>query len=231
MKIIAINGSPRGMGGATGRLLEEVLAGVTDAGAEVEVICLAESPIKPCVACDTCHRIGICPLKDDYEPIKNKLLAADGFILASPNYIFSVSAQLKAFLDRCNGLAHCTALEGKYAAVVETSGGGGDDEVLGYLERVVSSQGALCVGAIGSPGAGPRQFPDQEALFEKAHALGRGLCSSIREKRAFPAQEAGRLAFRARMQQLTAFMGEYWPYEREFWAKREKTASEKQPSA
>ena len=220
MKIIAINGSPRGMGGTTGRLLEEVLAGVTQAGAEVEIISLAETPIKPCVACDTCHRIGICPIKDEYEPIKEKLLAADGFILASPNYIFSVSAQLKAFLDRANGLMHCTALEGKYAVVVETSGGGEDEEVLEYLERVVSSLGALSVGGIGSPGAGPRQFPDQEALFEKAHALGRGLCTSIRDKRAFPAQDAARLAFRVRMEQLISYMGEYWPYEREFWAKR-----------
>ena len=220
MKIIAINGSPRGMRGTTGRLLEEVLAGATQAGAEVEIICLAETPIKPCVACDSCHRVGICPIKDEYEPIKEKLLAADGFILASPNYIFSVSAQLKAFFDRCNGLIHCTALEGKYAAVVESSGGGGDEEVLEYMERMVCSLGALSVGGIGSPGAGPRQFPDQEVLFEKAHALGRGLCSCIGEKRAFPDQEATRLAFRARMQQLISFMGEYWPYEKELWSRR-----------
>ena len=220
MKIIAIIGSPRGMGGTTGRLLEEVLAGATQAGAEVEIISLSATPIKPCVACDTCHRIGICPIKDDYEPIKNKLLAADGFIFASPNYIFSVSAQLKAFFDRMNGLVHCTALEGKYAAVVETSGGGEDEEVLEYMERMVSALGALSVGGIGSPGAGPGEFPEEEELFEKARGLGRGLCDCIREKRAFPKQDAVRQAFRARMQQLTSYMGEYWPYEKEFWAKR-----------
>ena len=220
MKIIAINGSPRGMGGTTGRLLEEVLLGATQAGAEVEVICLSETPIKPCVACDACHRVGVCPLQDDYEPIKEKLLAADAFIFASPNYIFSVSAQMKAFFDRCNGLAHCTALEGKYAVVVETSGGGGDEEVLKYMERVVGSVGALCVGAIGSPGAGPRMFPKQEALLEKARALGQDLCACVREKRAFPEQDADRLAFRTRMRHLISFMGQYWPYEKEVWAKR-----------
>ena len=220
MRIIAINGSPRGMGGTTGRLLEEVLAGAAQAGAEVEIICLGETPIKPCVACDACHRVGTCPLKDGYEEIKDKLLGADAFILASPNYILSVSAQLKAFFDRCNGLIHCTALEGKYAAVVETSGGGGDDEVLAYMERVISALGALCVGGIGSAGAGPRLFPDQEALFEKARALGGELCACVREQRAFPEQDAARLGFRARMQQLISFMGEYWPYEKEFWARR-----------
>jgi multimeric flavodoxin WrbA len=220
MKIIAINGSPRGMAGTTGRLLEEVLAGVTQAGAETEVICLADSPIKPCVACDACHKIGICPISDDYEPIKEKLLAADAVIYASPNYIFSVTAQMKAFFDRCNGLAHCTALEGKYAAFVETSGGGGDEEVLQYMERAITAQGALSVGGIGSPGAGPRMFPDQEMLFEKARALGKELCDCVREKRAFPEQDAARLAFKARMRHLITFMGQYWPFEREYWAKR-----------
>jgi multimeric flavodoxin WrbA len=220
MKIIAINGSPRGMGGATGRLLEEVLAGAVEADAEVEIVNLADTPIKPCVACDACHKVGICPIKDEYEPIKEKLAAADAFILASPNYIFSVTAQMKCFFDRCNGLAHRTALEGKYAVVVETSGGGGDEEVLTYMERLVNSLGAQSVGSIGSPGAGPRMFPNQEALFQKARTLGRELCASVREKRAFPQQDAGRLAFRARMQYLVSMMGEYWPYEREFWANR-----------
>lgn len=220
MKIVAINGSPRGMKGTTGRLLEEVLAGATESGAEVEIISLADTPIQPCVACDACHKVGVCCIKDEYESIKDKLLACDAYVFASPNYLFSVTAQMKAFLDRCNGLAHCTALEGKYAALVETSGGGGDQEVLNYMERIVNSVGAQYVGSIGSPGAGPRAFPDQEALFQKARALGKDLCNSVREKRAFPEQDEWRLGFRARMQHLISFMGEYWPYEREYWAKR-----------
>ncbi|GFO53271.1 Fe-S cluster protein [Geomonas sp. Red276] len=220
MKIIAVNGSPRGMGGTTGKLLEEVIAGAAEAGAEVEIVELSKTPIKPCVACDMCHKVGPCGVNDEYETIRAKMEAAEAVILASPNYIFSVTAQMKAFIDRCNGLAHRTALEGKYAVVVETSGGGGDDEVLDYMLRVVNSWGAQCVGKIGSPGMGPRMFPNQEALFEQARTLGRELCASVREKRHFPEQDAWRLAFRARMQQLIGFMGEYWPYEREYWANR-----------
>ena len=220
MKIIAINGSPRGMGGTTGRLLEEVLAGAVQAGADIEIVCLSETPIKPCLACDACHKVGICPVKDEYETLKDKLLAADAFVLATPNYLFSVTAQMKAFLDRCNGLIHLTALEGKYAALVESSGGGGDEEVLNYMGHVVSALGAQTVGSIGSPGAGPRMFPEQEALFQKARALGRDLCDSVREKRSFPEQDEKRLGFKARMQHLIGFMGECWPYEREYLAKR-----------
>lgn len=220
MKILAINGSPRGMGGTTGRLLEEVLAGAVQAGADIEIVSLSETPIKPCVACDACHKVGICPVKDEYEDIREKLLAADAFILATPNYLFSVTAQLKAFLDRCNALIHLTALEGKYAALVESSGGGGDEEVLDYMQRIVNAMGAQNVGSIGSPGAGPRMFPDQEALFRKARALGKDLCDAVREKRNFPEQDGRRLGFKERMQQLIGFMGETWPYEKAYLAKR-----------
>lgn len=220
MKILAIIASPRGMQGNTGRLLEEVLSGVREAGAETEIISLKTMHVQPCVACDVCHTTGICNIKDDYESIKDKLLACDGFILASPNYIFSVSAQMKALFDRCNGLIHCMALEGKYAAVVETSGSGGDDEVLTYMERFVNTLGANSVGGVGSPMAGVRTFPDEANLYGKAHNLGRELCRGITEQRRFPEQDTFINGFRTRMSGLVDFMKDYWVYEREYWGKK-----------
>ena len=220
MKILAIIASPRGMQGNTGRLLEEVLAGVSASGAEAEILSLKSLKVQPCVACDVCHVTGICTINDDYEAIKEKLLACDGFILASPNYIFSVSAQLKALFDRCNGLIHCMALEGKYAVVVETSGGGEDEEVLDYMARFVNTLGALSVVGIGSPMAGVRTFPDEEALFSRARALGKELCQSISDKRVYPDQAAFHAGFRARMSGMVDFMQEHWGFEREFWAQK-----------
>lgn len=220
MKIVAINGSPRGMRGNTGRLLDEVLAGATEAGAEVEVVCLAEQPVRPCVACDTCHKTGTCPVHDPFETLKAKLFDADGFILASPNYLFNVTAQMKAFLDRCCGMIHCMSLEGKYAALVETSGGGEDNEVLFYLERFVNTLGALSVGGVGSPTTGFRSFPDESALFAKARRLGHDLCLSVREQKTSPEQQAFLHAFRQRMENLVSYMADDWPYEREYWQKK-----------
>ena len=219
MKIVAIIASPRGMQGNTGRLLEEVLAGVTGAGAETEILSLKTLNVQPCVACDACHKTGICSIRDDYETIKEKLLACDGFILASPNYIFSVSAQMKALFDRCNGLIHCMALEGKYAAVVETSGGGSDDEVLRYMGRFVNTLGANTVGGVGSRMAGIRTFPDESALYDNARTLGGELCRSVAEKREFPEQQTFIGDFKARMSGLVDIMKEYWPFEREYWNK------------
>ena len=222
MKIIAIIGSPHGMKGNTGRLLDEVVAGAATAGATVEILSLAGITLQPCVACNACHVTGICPLPDGFEAIKNKLLAADGFILASPNYIFSVTAQLKILFDRLNGVIHCQSLTGKYGAVVETSGGGEDEEVLVYMQRFVNSLGAQTVGGIGSAMAGIRTFPEEDALFARARSLGADLVSSIQARRHYPEQAANIATFSARMEGLVTMMQEYWPYERAVWQEKRK---------
>ena len=220
MKILAIIASPRGMQGNTGRLLEEVLTGVEASGAETEILSLRTLNVQPCVACDVCHVTGVCNIKDDYESIKEKLIACDGFILASPNYIFSVSAQMKALFDRCNGLIHCMALKGKYAAMVETSGGGEDEEVLKYMERFANTLGANSVGGIGSPVTGIRTFPDEMDLYAKAQELGMDLYRCISGKRKFPEQDSFICGFSFRMSGLVDFMQECWAFEREYWKKK-----------
>jgi multimeric flavodoxin WrbA len=201
--------------------LEEVLVGVKEAGAETEILSLKTLNVQPCVACDLCHKTGVCNINDDYESIKEKLLSCDGFILASPNYIFSVTAQMKALFDRCNGLIHCMALEGKYAAVVETSGGGGDEEVITYMGRFVNTLGANSIGGVGSPISGIRTFPDEANLYGRAQNLGSELCRAVAEQRKFPEQEVFINGFKARMAGLVDFMKEYWPFEREYWEKKQ----------
>jgi multimeric flavodoxin WrbA len=217
MKILAINGSPHGMKGNTGRLLEEVLTGVLQSDVELEIVSLSESKILPCVSCDICHQTGKCHLKDDFEEIKAKLLACDGFIFASPNYIHSVTAQMKALFDRCCGIIHCVGLQGKYGAVVETSGGGEDEEVIKYMAKVIGTVGAQSIGGIGSPMAGFRAFPDEKSLFYEARELGRELCRCIEEKRHFPEQDAYLNDFKTRMKGLVEYRQKEWTYEYEFW--------------
>lgn len=220
MKILAIMGSPHGMKGNTGRLLDEVLAGIYGECAEVELVSLSTSKVLPCVSCYACHKTGTCNIKDDFEEIKDKLLACDGFIFASPNYIHSVTAQLKAFFDRCSCIIHCVALEGKYGAVVETSGGGDDADVLKYMEHVVNVLGAQSVGGVGSQAIGCRTFPNEDDLFSTAQKLGKELCRSIQEKRHFQEQDDYLNAFKARMKWLVESQQNEWIYEYEFWKKR-----------
>ncbi len=127
---------------------------------------------------------------------------------------------MKALFDRCNGLIHCMALEGKYAAMVETSGGGEDDEVISYMSRFVNTLGAYSVGGVGSAIAGVRTFPDEENLYAKARDLGQELCQSIKDKQVNSEQDAFRENFKSRMAGLVDIMQEYWPFEREYWQKK-----------
>ena len=95
MKIVAIVGSPHGAKGSTARLTRIVLEGAESEGAQIEMLFLKGNTVLPCLGCDVCHKKGNCPQKDSFEEILEKVRSADGLVLGSPNYIFSVSAQMK----------------------------------------------------------------------------------------------------------------------------------------
>ncbi len=100
-KILIFMGSPRAKGNSSA-LAEEAARGATKAGAEVEVIRLAKLKIGPCLACEGCRKPDAdgCVRKDDMLPLYDKLRAADAVIIAGPVYWFSISSQVKTFMDR-----------------------------------------------------------------------------------------------------------------------------------
>lgn len=106
--------------------------------------------------------------------------------------------------------------------MVETSGGGEDEDVLTYMSRFVNTLGANSVGGIGSAIAGVRTFPDEENLYAKARALGQELCQNINDKKVYPGQDGFREGLKLRMSGLVDFMKDYWPFERDYWAKKLK---------
>ena len=68
MKVLALNSSPRGSGQSkTELMLNCLVKGMRDAGAEVEVVALREKTIKNCIGCYTCFTKtpGRCIHKDD----------------------------------------------------------------------------------------------------------------------------------------------------------------------
>ncbi len=99
MKVIGIVGSPR-RGGNTDLLVESVLEGVRAHGLETEKVLLGELHIRPCRACYSCAGSGRCVLDDDFHWLLEKVLEANGFVLGSPMYVGTVTAQMKAFVDR-----------------------------------------------------------------------------------------------------------------------------------
>ena len=100
MKIIAFCGSPR-KNGNTELLLREAVKGIEEAGESVIIYYLNLMNIKPCQDCGGCNDTGQCIIQDQMEQIYEGIRAADRIILASPIFFFSLSAQTKNMIDRC----------------------------------------------------------------------------------------------------------------------------------
>jgi len=98
--ILALYGSPRKRGN-TSVLLERAVRGALDGGASVEEIFLRDLSISPCLEIYACRKAGRCSIRDDFDPLRDKLLSCDALMLASPIFFYSVSAHTKIFMDRC----------------------------------------------------------------------------------------------------------------------------------
>lgn len=97
--VLILSGSPR-KGGNSDTLCDEFMKGALEAGNHVEKIHVAAQNIGFCKGCYCCKNTGKCIIKDDMAQVLDKILAADVIVLASPVYFYSISAQLKALIDR-----------------------------------------------------------------------------------------------------------------------------------
>ena len=103
MNILLFNGSPR-QGGNTHLLLARVAEGIRHAGQAAESIDLASLHIHPCIGCGHCEAEGQCIFNDDMTPLYDKIDTAHRIVIGSPIYFYGVTAQTKAFIDRCQAL-------------------------------------------------------------------------------------------------------------------------------
>lgn len=100
IKTIAFFGSPR-KDGNTDLLLQEAVKGIESAGLSVKIFRLNLMNIKPCQNCGGCEETGECIINDDMAEIYRDIRTADRVVLASPIFFFSLSAQSKTMIDRC----------------------------------------------------------------------------------------------------------------------------------
>jgi len=118
-KILAINGSHHGDRGFTRFLLDLLFEGAREAGAECEVLTLANLTVNRCIGCDHCQRNVTVPVnaatftphcawdgKDDVRMIFDRMAGADLVIYATPVHVFGMSGLMKNFLDRIYALGN-----------------------------------------------------------------------------------------------------------------------------
>ncbi|KYH39799.1 MAG: FMN reductase [Candidatus Bathyarchaeota archaeon B63] len=104
IRILGIVGSPR-IRGNTEIFVAEALKAAEEEGAEAEMLRLADKQIEGCDGCLSCRATKECRIKDDFQMIFEKMIEADGIILASPVYFSSATPKIKALIDRAGYLS------------------------------------------------------------------------------------------------------------------------------
>jgi hypothetical protein len=109
-KVVAIVGSYR-KGCTVDSLVDTVLSGAREKGAEVGKIYMLDQQVEFCTNCRTCTqepgpRHGICIQKDDLESILSQVDAADALVLGAPVNCFNVNALTRRFMERLVAYAY-----------------------------------------------------------------------------------------------------------------------------
>jgi multimeric flavodoxin WrbA len=184
-QVLVILGSPRKKGNSY-TLAARISRGAKSAGAEVETLFLHNLKISPCRGCDTCQKDDSkgCAIKDDMQEIYPKLIRADAWVIASPVYWFTMSAQTKLFMDRCYALPAYAKnpFAGKRIAIA-MSYGDADPVRSGCVNALRTFQDAYrytrsrIVGMVYGSAMKAGEIANNEALMREAEELGKLLVS------------------------------------------------------
>ncbi len=149
MRVLGIVGSPR-KNGNTEILMKEALKAINESGGETEMFLMSEKQVAPCDACGTCFQLESCVIKDDMQELYEMMERADAIIFGSPVYFGSVSAQMKAVMDRMFALLGRRALKDKVAGALVVTRRVGAIQARSLLYAFCIAQGMVVAGgAIG----------------------------------------------------------------------------------
>ncbi len=151
IKVLGVNASPRRYGG-TAKLLHIALEAARREGAETELVHLYDYEIRPCLGClsdvqEACRPP--CVIDDGMRTLYDKVLEADGIIIATPVYWYGPSGHLKNFLDRLTVFENMVLLgdkswvEGKVAGAIAVGADSGEIMSISYILSTLNSMGML----------------------------------------------------------------------------------------
>jgi multimeric flavodoxin WrbA len=182
--IIAL-GSPR-KNGNSALLAQKTAEGIKTAGAQYESLFLHDMNINPCRACDSCQEedAKYCIIEDDMQGLYPKLQDAEAIVIASPIYWFTVSAQMKLFVDRWYPFERPDGnlLAGKRVGVLLVYGDtdpytSGAVNAIRTFQDACSYIGANLVGIVYGSAMDAGDIAQNKEVMEKAFRLGKQLVS------------------------------------------------------
>jgi multimeric flavodoxin WrbA len=98
-RVLILSSSPR-KGGNSDLLCDEFLKGAQAGGNVAEKVFLADHDLHFCTGCGACFTKATCSQKDEMSGLLEKMVKADVIVMATPVYFYTMSAQMKMFIDR-----------------------------------------------------------------------------------------------------------------------------------
>jgi multimeric flavodoxin WrbA len=184
-KVIVLLGSPRKKGNSA-ILADQIARGAKSVGARVETLFIHGMKIAPCKSCYACQKPNSkgCSIKDDMQKVYKKLREADAWVIASPVYWFTVSAQTKLWMDRCFALLpYASEVFVDKRIAIAMSYGDNDPFKSGCVNALRTFQDAYgyvqacIVGMVYGSAMDAGEIKKNEALMKEAEELGAQLVS------------------------------------------------------
>ena len=178
IKVLGLVGSPK-VDGNTSKLVNAVLEGAAENGAETVVYNLASLDIKGCDACGRCQEHGYCVIDDDMQNIYREIQSVDVIVLGSPVYMWQMTAQTKLLIDRMTAFLRpdfSSRLENKKLILVFTQGIPDRDAFKPYFEYTAGLLyylGFDVLDTIVAGGTDKLEVSSRHQLLEKAKDLGK----------------------------------------------------------
>jgi multimeric flavodoxin WrbA len=184
--VLAINGSPRRKGN-TSTIVDAILTGAKEAGADTQHVRLDEIDLKGCMGCLSCREEpGFCERDDGLSPVLEVMKTTDAVVAGCPIYMYHISGQMKLFIDRIYSF-YVDREDGGYASALPTgkrfafvtSQGHPDPErfsrTIRWLEGMIGGLGMESAGKIIHANSHVNPAKDAPDLLERAKQIGRAL--------------------------------------------------------
>lgn len=186
MKILGVSTSFR-KASNTEILLREALTCAESEGAEVEYLSVISKDIKPCEGCLSCTKTGKCQINDGMQEIYPKLIAADGIILGTPVFFWSVSGMAKVFIDRTFALRFPSLqLANKVGGVIIVASRTGLMNAVEVINQFFQSNHMLVTDAVTGLGRAPGTVRKDKFAMKQAYELGKQMVALIKTGYQFP---------------------------------------------
>lgn len=176
-------GSPN-INGNTAKLVNAILDGAAEKGAEKVIYNLTSLNIKGCDACFRCQESGCCAIDDDMQELYHEIQTADTIVLGSPVYMWQITAQTKLLIDRLTAFLKpdfSSRLDNKKLILVFSQGSSDRDAFKPYFEYtagILYYLGFDVLETVIAAGTDKLEVSSRPRLLEKARDLGRLVSTS-----------------------------------------------------